>query len=181
MAALPQGRAWAAVHGLYPANFSDWQALAQRVRAQRAGLPPETHLLAADFKLGAELGFALGDPDIRVLDHPLNRKHGRQAQLALWGLLAESPRALPRPWLLVASPEHAGFDGEAEYRRWLCAQLGGLPVAQVLQVDGGGKRFWLLLAAADGTPLPACAAAPATAAQSPPAAAGARSRSAAAR
>lgn len=181
MAALPQGRAWAAAHGLYPANFSDWQALAQRVRARLAEVPPGTRLLAADFKLGAELGFALGDPDIRVLDHPLNRKHGRQAQLALWGLLMESPRALPRPWLLVASPEHAGFDGEAEYRRWLCAQLGGLPAAQVLQVDGGGKRFWLLFAAADGAPLPACAAAPATVAGSPPAAAGGRSRSAAAR
>ncbi len=180
MAALPQGRAWAAAHGLYPANFSDWQALAREVRAQRAGLPPQTRLLAADFKLGAELGFALGDPDIPVLDHPLNRKHGRQAQLALWGLLAESPRALPRPWLLVASPEHAGFDGEAEYRRWLCAQLGGLPTAQVLQVDGGGKRFWLL-AAADRAPLPACPAAPATAAGNPPAAADGRSQSMAGR
>lgn len=180
MAALPQGRAWAAAHGLYPANFSDWQALAQQVQRRLQTAPPGTRLLAADFKLGAELGFALGDPDIPVLDHPLNRKHGRQAQLALWGLLLESPHALPRPWLLVASPAHAGFAGEGEYRAWLCAQLGGLPAAQVLSVDGGGKRFWLLLAPADGAPLPACAAA-VMAAQSPPAAADGRSRSAAAR
>ncbi|TCT21004.1 4-amino-4-deoxy-L-arabinose transferase-like glycosyltransferase [Thermomonas haemolytica] len=180
MAALPQGRAWAAAHGLYPANFSDWQTLAQQVQRRLQTAPPGTRLLAADFKLGAELGFALGDPDIPVLDHPLNRKHGRQAQLALWGVLLESPHALPRPWLLVASPAHAGFAGEGEYRDWLCAQLGGLPAAQVLSVDGGGKRFWLLLAPADGTPLPACAAA-VMAAQSPPAAADGRSRSAAAR
>jgi hypothetical protein len=59
-------------------------------------------VLAGNFKVGAELGFQLGNGDIEVLPHPLNDKHGRTAQLAQWDLLHEGPRSAPM--LLVLSP-----------------------------------------------------------------------------
>lgn len=170
MAATAQGRAWAAGHGFYPGNFSDWQALAQQVRLQQAGAPPGTRLLAADFKLGAELGFVLKDPDIPVLDHPLNRKHGRQAQLALWGLLQPAPVPSDQAWLVVANPAFAGFADEATFAHWLSRQLGGMPTPQMVTVDAGAARYWLVL-------RPAAGVQPATAAESRPGAAGVRLQS----
>ena len=74
----------------YPANFAGWQPLADAVRDMRAGMPADTRILADNFKIGAELGFALQDPGIAVLPHPLNRKHGRAPQLQLWGLRAHA-------------------------------------------------------------------------------------------
>lgn len=144
VAAAPAGRTWAARHAGYPANFAGWNALDDAVRTRLAALPDGTRLLAGDFKIGAELGFARGDPDIPVLDHPLNHKHGRAPQLALWGLQFDPRRpADGAPLLLVVSPSHAGFADAGEYLRRLCEQLGPLPPAQVLDVDGGNKRFLL--------------------------------------
>jgi len=56
------------------------------VREELARHPGQTGLLADNFKVGSELGFALGDDAIPVLDHPLNIKHGRAPQLRLWDL-----------------------------------------------------------------------------------------------
>jgi hypothetical protein len=147
MAATATGRHWAAGHGLYPDNFSDWQGMAGQVRQMRAQAGGARRLLAADFKLGAELGFALGDADIAVLDHPLNHKHGRHAQLVAWQLLMPGAmvQAASAHWLLVATPMHAGFEDTDAYWRWLCQQVGGLPMPQVVDLDGGGKRVWLFL------------------------------------
>jgi len=114
------------------------------VRARLAQLPAGTRILAGDFKIGAELGFARGDANILVLDHPLNRKHGRAPQLALWGLQFDG--RMPEggaPLLLVASPSHAGFPDAQAALVDLCRQLGPLPSPQVLDVDGGGKHFVL--------------------------------------
>ena len=144
LAASPEGRIWAARHGQYPANFAGWNALDATVRARLAALPTGTRILAGDFKIGAELGFARDDADILVLDHPLNRKHGRAPQLALWGLRFDG--RMPEsgaPLLLVASPSHAGFPDVQSAIDDLCRQLGPLPTPQVLDVDGGGKRFVL--------------------------------------
>lgn len=144
LAASPAGRVWAAGHGQYPANFAGWDALDAAVRTRLVTMPQGTRILAGDFKIGAELGFARDDADILVLDHPLNRKHGRAPQLALWGLhFGGRMPSGDSPLLLVASPSHAGFPDAQSAIDDLCRQLGPLPPAQVLDVDGGGKRFVL--------------------------------------
>src|SRR5690606_40811782 len=79
---VPALRAESSDTKAYPANFAGWEPLAEAVRGMRAGMPADTRVVADNFKVGAELGFALGDPDIAVLPHPLNRKHGRAPQLA---------------------------------------------------------------------------------------------------
>jgi 4-amino-4-deoxy-L-arabinose transferase-like glycosyltransferase len=143
-ASVPVLRAQSASRNFHPTNFAGWDALAAAVDDKLAAMPPGTRLLAGNFKIGAELGFARGDADIAVLDHPLNHKHGRAPQLALWGLAHASRDTLSNlPLLLVASSNDVDFrDLLAHYHR-LCEQVGPLPPPQVLNIDHGRQRFLL--------------------------------------
>ena len=107
-------------------------------------MPDGTRIVADNFKLGAELGFALGEPDIAVLPHPLNRKHGREPQLALWGLLAHDRNALaPHPLLLVVGASEVEYRDLLAYYHALCERLGPLPSPRALNIDHGAQRFLL--------------------------------------
>lgn len=141
MAAVPAWRQQTAGHRLYPSNFAGWEPLADAVRTERARLPAGTRLLAGDFKIGAELGFLLDMPDIAVLDHPLNHRHGRAPQLALWGLQHHGVRTAPM--LLVVGDGEVRFSERLAYYQRLCAQVGPLPPPRVLNIDHGRQRFLL--------------------------------------
>ena len=143
-ASVPSLRAQSASRNFHPTNFAGWDVLAAAVDEKLSAMPPGTRLLAGNFKIGAELGFARGDADIAVLDHPLNHKHGRAPQLALWGLAHASRDSLGDvPLLLVASSNDVDFrDLLAHYHR-LCEQVGPLPPPQVLNIDHGRQRFLL--------------------------------------
>lgn len=146
----------------YPSNFAGWQPLADAVQARLATMPPGTRLVADNFKIGAELGFALGNPRIEVLDHPINQKHGRAPQLRLWGLHAPGRAAWgEEPVLLVVGATEVKYrDLLARYHE-LCAMVGPLPPAQVLNVDHGRQRF--LLFALEGPRVPGACTTPAMA------------------
>lgn len=138
---VPAWREQFAAEKFYPSNFAGWGALAQAVREERAKLPPGTGLLADNFKVGAELGFALDDPDIPVLDHPLNRKHGRAPQLRLWDL--ESDGSRNGPVLLVVAASEVKFRALLDHYQQLCQRVGPMPAPRVVNVDHGGQRFLL--------------------------------------
>jgi 4-amino-4-deoxy-L-arabinose transferase-like glycosyltransferase len=142
----------------YPRNFAGWEPLAEAVREELAEMPAGTRLLADNFKVGAELGFALHDPRIAVLDHPLNHAHGRAPQLGLWELQAD---AVPEtPSLLVLAPGDVPFKHLLERYEALCAVLGPLPPpARTVLVDHGAQRFLLfrLPARPPSPPSPAAA------------------------
>ncbi|WP_447784338.1 ArnT family glycosyltransferase [Stenotrophomonas bentonitica] len=125
----------------YPRNFAGWAPLADEVRQELAGMPPGTRVLAGNFKVGAELGFQLRDPRIEVLRHPLNDKHGRTAQLGLWGLLHDGQR--DAPMLLVLSPSDQRYRDLLERYHDICAQVGPLPPPRVVSQDHGYQRFLL--------------------------------------
>ena len=128
----------------YPGNFAGWPELAAAVRAELATMPPGTRLLAGNFKLGAQLGFALGDPDIAVLEHPLNGKHGRAPQLALWGLQRDALQAAGSvPTLLVIAPGDVPYRELLAHYHALCRQVGPLPAPRGVLVDHGAQRFLL--------------------------------------
>ncbi|MEO6519780.1 MAG: glycosyltransferase family 39 protein [Pseudoxanthomonas sp.] len=139
--ATPQWRERFAAEKFYPANFSGWDTLATAVREEQARMPPGTTLLAANFKSGAELGFALNDPRIPVLDHPLNHKHGRAPQLRLWGLQSEGRR--DHPVLLVVGSSDVQYKSLLGYYHRLCEKVGPLPPPRVVNVDHGSQRFLL--------------------------------------
>ena len=149
VASVPSLRAQAASRNFHPTNFAGWDELDAAVRDRLATMPAGTKLLAGDFKIGAELGFARGDADIAVLEHPLNDKHGRGPQLAAWGLSHATRASLGNgPVLLVASANDVEFRDLLAYYHALCAQAGPLPPPQVLNIDHGRQRF--LLFAPDG-------------------------------
>jgi 4-amino-4-deoxy-L-arabinose transferase-like glycosyltransferase len=143
----PAWRERMAADKFYPANFAGWGALEAAVREELAILPPGTRLLADNFKSGAELGFALGDPRIPVLDHPLNHKHGRAPQLRLWGLQSDGART--GPTLLVVGSGDVRYRSLLHYYHGLCAKVGPLPAPRVVNVDHGSQRFLLFRLSAE--------------------------------
>ncbi len=139
----PQLRERSAAGKWYPHNFSGWDELAAAVRTAKAGMPEDTRVIADNFKVGAELGFALGDPSIPVLPHALNRAHGRAPQLQLWGLEVAGRAGVDGPALLVVSPSDVKLSELLDHYQALCRRFGTLPAPQVVDADGGGKRFLL--------------------------------------
>lgn len=141
---IPDVRARSAAEKWYPGNFAGWDAVAAAVREEQAAMPPGTQVVADNFKLGAELGFALGNPRIPVLDHPLNRKHGRAPQLRLWGLEADA-RSLrgDRPLLLAVGVSEVEFKYLHQRYLALCQAVGPLPPPRVLNIDHGRQRIAL--------------------------------------
>lgn len=149
---VPDLRARAAAEKWYPSNFAGWDELADAVRLERGQMGPDARLVAGSFKIGAELGFALGDPRIPVLDHPLNIKHGRAPQLQLWNLAAGPRESWPAqfgqawadaPVLLVIASSDVQYKHLLERYHHLCGKLGPLPPPQVVNVDHGRQRFLL--------------------------------------
>lgn len=150
------GREALARLGLYPENFTGWDAAARAVARARADLPADAGLIADNFMLAAQLSFALHGVRVEVLAHPLNGKHGRATQLRIWGLLrAEGP--LPRPAVLVIEDSAVSLKDRLRHYQALCARYGALPPAEVISVDHGRKRFFVYRLRADAELPQRCA------------------------
>ena len=144
MVSVPSLRERLAAEKWYPANFAGWDTVADAVREELTMMPAGTVLLADNFKLGAELGFKLQDPNIRVLDHPLNHKHGRARQLQLWGLEGEA--ALPKPGqpvLLAIGTDEVRYKDLLAHYHALCTTVGPITPSRIVNVDHGAQRFVL--------------------------------------
>jgi len=124
----------------YPDNFAGWAEIANATRQALAALPADAPVLADNFMLGAQLGFALDGRRVDVLDHPLNHKHGRAPQLALWGMV---PGALPNTGLLAVEDSAVALKDRLVAYHQRCARYGPLPEPQIVNVDHGRKRFLL--------------------------------------
>lgn len=140
LALQPSWRERFADSQMYPENFAGWDEIAAALRDDPA-LQPGGALVADNFMLGAQLGFALRRRDIAVLDHPLNHKHGRAAQLNLWGLDARLDERRELPGLLVMEDTAIQLRRRLEHYQRRCREAGGLSSPRVLQVDHGRKRF----------------------------------------
>lgn len=149
---LPDIRARAAAEKWYPSNFAGWEPLAEAVREELDDMPDGTVVVADNFKVGAELGFALDDATIPVLEHPVNHHHGRAPQLRLWGLQTPGRAAWGEaPVLLVVGASEVPYKDLLGRYHDLCAMVGPLPPPRVLNVDHGRQRFLLFkLDQADG-------------------------------
>lgn len=151
-AAWPAARNQLAAGRLYPVDFAGWKEVATWVRAR---VPPTDAIVASDFELGAQLAFALGRDDLQVLDSPLNRKHGRAAQLRLWGRELRERPAGPA-WFVLDDSARPLRLRLADYHGY-CRVLGAMSTPQVLQVDHGRKRY-LLFRLQPAAPGQACTA-----------------------
>jgi len=148
-----QWREASAAQKWYPANFAGWETLADAVRAKLDAMPEGTRVVADNFKIGSELGFALNDARIAVLDHPINQKHGRAPQLRLWGLqTAGRAQWGDAPVLLVVGATEVKYRDLLDRYHALCELVGPLPAPEVLNIDHGRQRFMLF--ALPGEPAP---------------------------
>ena len=139
---VPDARARSAAEKWYPSNFAGWRDLSTAVREELSEMRPDTRVIADNFKVGAELGFALGDADVPVLDHPLNHRHGRAPQLRLWGLESAGRAAWDdAPVLLVVGASEVRYRDLLTHFHALCDKVGPLPAPRVLNVDHGRQRF----------------------------------------
>lgn len=141
VAASPGLREQLAGSKYYPRNFAGWQQLSEGVREELAQMPEDAQVLAGSFKVGAELGFRLNDPSIKVLPHELNDRHGRTAQLALWKLISDGSRTTPV--LLVLAPGDQRYRDLLERYHKVCELVGPLPPPKVVSLDHGFQRFLL--------------------------------------
>lgn len=121
---------------LYPADVAGWPDLV----ADAEAWPRDRPWIAGDFELAAQLAFVHPAADIRVLDSPLNRKHGRAAQLSLWGV----DRLPAKGRVLLAIEDSATpMKHRLAHYHALCARFGPLPPARVVSADRGRKRYFL--------------------------------------
>ena len=139
LASVPALRARLADSRLYPNDFSGWQ----EVSALARHLPADQPWIAGDFELAAQLSFATKRREILVLDSPLNHKHGRAAQLELWGLRWSPVATAGRPALLLIDDSATPMKLRLRLYQNLCRQLGPLPPARELSVDRGRKHYFV--------------------------------------
>ena len=143
-AALPGGAALLARVKAFPEHFVGWSEAAGETRALLQQPEHAGDVLVADnFMLAAELDFALdGGRAVYALDHPINAKHGRSAQLAAW---QRGEAALNQPGrrrvLLVAEPSARRERDRAAWMRSLCARVAGLAPVAALDLYDGRKRY----------------------------------------
>jgi 4-amino-4-deoxy-L-arabinose transferase-like glycosyltransferase len=125
----------------FPANFVGWRESAAQAQALLA--QQDAVLVADNFMLAAELEFQFdGRRPVYSLDAPLNTKHGRAPQLAIWrrdeaGLRAAHPGA---PMLLVVSEVMR----EREKLAWLGAICGRIEAPRLVDrrvLFDGRKQF----------------------------------------
>ncbi len=132
---------------LYPEHSTGWSRIAERVRGELAGLPADTVVAADNFMLAAALGFELGGRPVYALDHPGNRKHGRQGELVRFGLdeTALLQLAASRPVLLVADDAATGLRERPDWFARICAVLPQAAPRFTFAFDHGRKRVrgWL--------------------------------------
>jgi hypothetical protein len=140
----------------YPDNFAGWTEIGDATREYLAA-HPGTHVIADNFMLGSQLGFAAGDPRVPVLDHPLNHKHGRAVQLELWDLeRAGLDATAAAPVLLVVEDTARPLKDRLAGYHDLCRRVGPLPLPRVLDVDHGRKRFLLFAFAGQAATTGSC-------------------------
>jgi 4-amino-4-deoxy-L-arabinose transferase-like glycosyltransferase len=150
-AAVPGGAASLARSKAFPEHWVGWREVAaetrNRLHEARFG---DATLVADNFMLAAELDFALaGTRPVYSLDHPINTKHGRAPQLALWRRDERALRVLAPGRLLVVVEPTARREREREpWLKRVCATLDAPQVVGRLDLYGGRKRY--LFVAADG-------------------------------
>jgi 4-amino-4-deoxy-L-arabinose transferase-like glycosyltransferase len=132
-----------AATALYPPNFTGWTQVAGRVADALDRAPADTLLAADNFMLAAQLSFELGGRTVFSLDHPLNRKHGRQGELSRRGLdqAALLRAASTHPVLLVVDEGASRLRDRPAWLRQACEALPRAEAIFDVAFDHHRRRF----------------------------------------
>jgi 4-amino-4-deoxy-L-arabinose transferase-like glycosyltransferase len=143
-AAVPGGATALASLKAFPEHWVGWDEVAQETRKILAQPQYDGAVLVADnFMLAAELDFALDDQrPIYALDQPINTKHGRAPQLALWQRDEAALHTVgSRQVLLVAEPTARRERERGTWMQSLCARVADLTPVTNLDLYDGRKRY----------------------------------------
>jgi hypothetical protein len=143
-AAVPDGALALARMKAFPEHFVGWDEAATKTRELLAQPSSADRTLVADnFMLAAELDFAFnGERPVYALDQPINGKHGRALQLAIWQrdeAALNAPGA--RKVLLAAEPTARRERERAGWIRSLCTRVAELEPIANLDLYNGRKRY----------------------------------------
>jgi hypothetical protein len=144
LAATPGGANALTRFKAFPEHWVGWNEVAAETRARLARPEFAQAVLVADnFMLAAELDFAFdGKRRVYTLDHPINVKHGRAPQLALWQRDEAALRSLgPTRLLLVVEPTARRERERAAWLASLCTRVANLAPDGRLDLYGGRKRY----------------------------------------
>lgn len=142
LAASPGAAQALASSKAFPSNFVGWHEAGAVAKQQLAAHPAV--LVADNFMLAAELQFQLGaDTPVYSLDSPLNVKHGRAPQLAIWGrdevalhrAHAETPMLLAVDEVALRSRERPDWLGS------LCGRIDRPQLLQRLDLFQGRQHM----------------------------------------
>ncbi|WP_238481034.1 ArnT family glycosyltransferase [Dyella telluris] len=126
----------------FPARFVGWRESGDMARQLI-----DTHggvLVADNFMLAAEIDFQLdGRVPVYALDSPLNTKHGRAPQLAIWQLDEAALHRVQggRPMLLAVDETALPERMRAEWLGSLCARIDDLQPMRRLDLFNGRRRI----------------------------------------
>ena len=149
----------------FPEHFVGWREAASHTAALLRDPAHAGDVVVADnFMLAAEIDFAFdGERPLYTLDHPLNAKHGRAPQLALWQRDEAALNRLGRRDVLVLVEPSARRERErAAWLQSVCARVAELsPLAQLDLYDGRKRYRWYhaVSGTKPGAPALDCAAA----------------------
>ena len=139
----------------FPSHFVGWREAGTMASELLAAERDDGFVLVADnFMLAAELDFVLdGRRPIYTLDSPLNAKHGRAVQLALWQRDERALRAhAGRRALLVVDETALRERDRTAWLDGLCRRLGPLQAVERLDLFGQRKRMVFLTGVVPGHP-----------------------------
>jgi hypothetical protein len=126
----------------FPARFVGWREsanVADKLLSAHPGV-----LVADNFMMAAELDFELGGKvPVYALDSPLNAKHGRAPQLAIWQRDETALRRLHggEPMLLVVDERALGVHERPGWLQTLCGRIAQPQALQRLDLFGGRRRI----------------------------------------
>jgi len=140
----------------YPDNFVGWNEISS---ATKTLLKEDEILVADNFMLAAQLQFSFaGTRQIYVLDHPLNKKHGRAQQLKAWHVDNDALMALKKqtPVLIVVEETNTKAWLRDQWRAKLCKQFNSVNFESLVYGPGKGKSFSIFRARVGADPGKAC-------------------------
>ncbi|WP_266181659.1 ArnT family glycosyltransferase [Dyella humicola] len=142
MAASPEGaRAWSGTKA-FPSGFLGWRESGDAVRDLLSQHPAV--LVADNFMLAAEIDFQLGGRvPVYSLDSPLNVKHGRAPQLAIWQRDENALRAMRGgdPMLLAVDEAALRVHERPPWLRTLCGRIDEPQPLRRLDLFDGRRRI----------------------------------------
>lgn len=141
LAATPGGATRLAGWKAFPYAFVGWREAALHADGALMG---DAVVVADNFALAAELDFAFGGRrPVYSLDSPLNVKHGRAPQLAIWRRDEAGLRAAhaAQPMLLVVEETAQSERERLAWQGTLCRRIDAPQAAGRLDLHDGRKRF----------------------------------------